>query len=55
MLVSAPGAFQWKGGYQESSRNSFQAGREHDSYLGETFRDTHEQQFLNIYEYLIIH
>ncbi|XP_056628082.1 integrin alpha-M-like isoform X2 [Triplophysa dalaica] len=35
VLVSAPGAFQWKGGYQEYfSRNSFQAGGEHDSYLG---------------------
>lgn len=37
VLLSAPGAFQWKGGYQEypeSPMRSFQAGSEHDSYLG---------------------
>ncbi|XP_052467002.1 integrin alpha-X isoform X1 [Carassius gibelio] len=35
VLMSAVGAFQWKGGYQEDdSSSSFQAGNEHDSYLG---------------------
>ncbi|XP_057214168.1 integrin alpha-X-like [Triplophysa rosa] len=35
VLVSVPGAFQWKGGYEEySSSNVFKAGIEHDSYLG---------------------
>ncbi|XP_072524110.1 integrin alpha-M [Salminus brasiliensis] len=38
VLLSAVGAYQWKGGYQRYSRGSpygeFQAGSEHDSYLG---------------------
>ncbi len=41
MLVSAVGAFQWKGGYQEYFPDySFQTGSEHDSYLGENFFET---------------
>ncbi len=36
--MSAVGAFQWKGGYQEYFPDySFQTGSEHDSYLGEAF------------------
>ncbi|XDV45076.1 hypothetical protein PO909_013241 [Leuciscus waleckii] len=38
MIMTAVGAFQWKGGYQLYKPNDksdvFQAGREHDSYLG---------------------
>ncbi|XP_050979757.1 integrin alpha-X-like [Labeo rohita] len=35
VLVSAVGAFQWKGGYQEYFPNSsFRRGIEHESYLG---------------------
>ncbi|KAK7134266.1 hypothetical protein R3I93_017621 [Phoxinus phoxinus] len=35
VLLSAVGAFQWKGGYQEYlTEDSFQTGSEHDSYLG---------------------
>ncbi|XP_077061883.1 integrin alpha-X-like, partial [Siphateles boraxobius] len=35
VLLSAVGAFQWKGGYQEYlPEDSFQTGSEHDSYLG---------------------
>ncbi|XP_052467005.1 integrin alpha-X [Carassius gibelio] len=34
VLMSAVGAFQWKGGYQEYPHGSFQTGREHESYLG---------------------
>ncbi|XP_026133267.1 integrin alpha-X-like [Carassius auratus] len=35
VLVSAVGAFQWKGGFQEYFPDySFQTGREHESYLG---------------------
>uniref|UniRef100_A0A8C1XVW0 Integrin, alpha M (complement component 3 receptor 3 subunit) n=1 Tax=Cyprinus carpio TaxID=7962 RepID=A0A8C1XVW0_CYPCA len=35
VLLSAVGAFQWKGGYQEYfSSSSFQTGNEHESYLG---------------------
>ncbi|XP_073684902.1 integrin alpha-X-like [Garra rufa] len=35
VLMSAVGAFQWKGGYQEYFPNSFfQRGVEHESYLG---------------------
>ncbi|XP_058650236.1 integrin alpha-X-like isoform X2 [Onychostoma macrolepis] len=35
VLVSAVGAFQWKGGYQEYFPDfSFQTGSEHESYLG---------------------
>ncbi|XP_056325036.1 integrin alpha-M-like [Danio aesculapii] len=35
VLMSAVGAFQWKGGYQESSQEgSFQTGSEHESYQG---------------------
>ncbi|XP_056325963.1 integrin alpha-M-like [Danio aesculapii] len=35
VLMSAVGAFQWKGGYQESSQeDSFQTGSEHESYQG---------------------
>ncbi len=38
MLVSAVGAFQWKGGYQEYfPDSSFHRGIEHESYLGEDF------------------
>lgn len=34
--MSAVGAFQWKGGYQDySSGSSFQTGSEHESYQGE--------------------
>lgn len=36
--MSAVGAFQWKGGYQEYLPDySFQTGTEHESYLGEAF------------------
>lgn len=36
VLMSAVGAFQWKGGYQEYLPDySFQTGIEHESYLGE--------------------
>lgn len=39
MIMTAVGAFQWKGGYQLYKPNDksdvFQAGSEHDSYLGE--------------------
>jgi len=46
MIMTAVGAFQWKGGYQLYKTNDisdqsfksnslFQAGSEHDSYLGE--------------------
>uniref|UniRef100_A0A8C2IYY9 Si:dkey-32n7.4 n=1 Tax=Cyprinus carpio TaxID=7962 RepID=A0A8C2IYY9_CYPCA len=34
VLMSAVGAFQWKGGYQEYPTGSFQTGNEHESYLG---------------------
>ncbi|XP_059386405.1 integrin alpha-X-like [Carassius carassius] len=35
VLMSAVGAFQWKGGYQEYfPHGSFQTGSEHESYLG---------------------
>ncbi|XP_077062347.1 integrin alpha-X-like [Siphateles boraxobius] len=38
MIMTAVGAFQWKGGYQLHKSNDdsdvFQAGNEHDSYLG---------------------
>ncbi|XP_050960962.1 integrin alpha-X-like, partial [Labeo rohita] len=35
VLLSAVGAFQWKGGYEEYFPNgSFQTGNEHESYLG---------------------
>lgn len=35
VLMSAVGAFQWKGGYQEySQKGSFQTGSEHESYQG---------------------
>ncbi|XP_076844021.1 integrin alpha-M-like isoform X2 [Brachyhypopomus gauderio] len=39
IILSAVGAFQWKGGYQEynslgQASSSFQNGSEHDSYLG---------------------
>uniref|UniRef100_A0A8C1XS17 Si:dkey-32n7.4 n=1 Tax=Cyprinus carpio TaxID=7962 RepID=A0A8C1XS17_CYPCA len=38
IIMTAVGAFQWKGGYQLYTKNDqlnvFQAGREHDSYLG---------------------
>ncbi|XP_016120025.1 integrin alpha-X-like, partial [Sinocyclocheilus grahami] len=35
VLVSAVGAFQWKGGYQEYvPSSSFQTGNKHESYLG---------------------
>ncbi|XP_056325962.1 integrin alpha-X-like [Danio aesculapii] len=38
MIMTAVGAFQWKGGYQlykpNEQSNVFQAGSEHDSYLG---------------------
>uniref|UniRef100_A0A8C2KAZ2 VWFA domain-containing protein n=1 Tax=Cyprinus carpio TaxID=7962 RepID=A0A8C2KAZ2_CYPCA len=38
IIMTAVGAFQWKGGYQLYTQNDqlnvFQAGREHDSYLG---------------------
>ncbi len=38
MLVSAVGAFQWKGGYQEYfPDSSFHRGIKHESYLGEDF------------------
>ncbi|XP_051958842.1 integrin alpha-X [Xyrauchen texanus] len=34
VLLSAVGAYQWKGGYEEYAYGSFQSGSEHDSYLG---------------------
>ncbi|KAL1263910.1 hypothetical protein QQF64_004265, partial [Cirrhinus molitorella] len=38
IIMTAVGAFQWKGGYQmytqNNELNAFQAGSEHDSYLG---------------------
>ncbi|XP_073774189.1 integrin alpha-X-like [Danio rerio] len=35
VLVSAVGAFQWKGGYRDNSQEgSFQTGSEHESYQG---------------------
>ncbi|KAK9965089.1 hypothetical protein ABG768_004198 [Culter alburnus] len=37
MIMTAVGAFQWKGGYQlqaNGNPDDFQAGTEHDSYLG---------------------
>ncbi|KAL1263911.1 hypothetical protein QQF64_004266 [Cirrhinus molitorella] len=38
IIMTAVGAFQWKGGYQMYTQNNqlnvFQAGSEHDSYLG---------------------
>lgn len=39
--MSAVGAFQWKGGFQEYFPDySFQTGSEHESYLGEAFFET---------------
>ncbi len=42
--MTAVGAFQWKGGHQLYTQNDqlnvFQAGSEHDSYLGKIFSFT---------------